>query len=133
MVPRNPLIAVLNNDPDLINLLATWLETHGMRAVCASLHDFRRGHEDVAAFIQRHNPTVMVFDLSMPYGPNWDYLTALRQIPETSGIPFVITTNNKAALERVVGGTEALEITGTVENLDILTSQIRAAALGSAT
>ena len=122
---RSPLIAVLNNDPDLINLVATWLETHGTRAVCGNLRNFRRGHEDVAVFIQRHRPTILLFDLSLPYGPNWDYLGALRAIPETSGIPFIVTTSNKLALEAAVGPTNALEITGTPQNLHALTEAIR--------
>ena len=125
--PRQPLVAVLNNDPDLINLLATWLETHGIRVVCASLTDFRRGHEDVAAFLLRHAPTVLLLDLGMPYGPNWDYLNALRLIPETAGVPIVVTTGNKTALERAVGVTDAIELSGTVENLGTLTRAILAA------
>ena len=84
MNPRPPLVAVLNNDPDLINMLATWFETHGMRVVCASLMDFRRGHDDVADFLAKHRPTVVLLDLSMPYGPNWDYFEALKLILETS-------------------------------------------------
>ena len=127
MTVRPPLVAVLNNDPDLINMLATWFETHGMRVVCASLSDFRRGHEDVADFLGRHSPTVLVLDVSMPYGPNWDYLNALRLIPETSGVPIVVTTGNKAALESIVGATDAIELTGSAENLDILTKVLLAA------
>ena len=63
---RSPLVAVLNNDPDLINMLATWFETHGMRTVCANLMDFRRGHEDVAEFFRQHSPSVVLLDLGMP-------------------------------------------------------------------
>jgi CheY-like chemotaxis protein len=129
MTSRSPLVAVLNNDPDLINLLVTWFEGHGLRAVCASLSDFRRGHEDVAQFLIRHNPTAVLIDISMPYGPNWDFLCALRTIPETSGVPFVVTTGNKAALERVVGLTDATELNGTAANLDQLTATVLAAHL----
>jgi CheY-like chemotaxis protein len=123
---RPRLVAVLNNDPDLINLLATWFETHGIRVVCANLMEFRRGHEDIALFIARHQPTVMLMDVSMPYGPNYDYLAVLRLIPETSGVPILVTTGNKTALERAVGPTEAFEVTGTTENLAALTDAILA-------
>jgi CheY-like chemotaxis protein len=127
MAQRSPLVAIFNNDPDLINLLATWLETHGIRAVCGSLMEFRRGHEDVVAFLSRHAPTVLLLDISMPYAPNWDYVGALRLIPETSGVPFVVTTSNKAALERAVGRTDAIELTGGADNLTMLTTVILAA------
>jgi CheY-like chemotaxis protein len=123
---RPPLVAVFNNDPDLINMLATWFETHGIRAVCGRLRDFRRGHEDVAAFVVRHQPTVLLFDVSVPYASNWDYLAALRLIPETSGLPFVITTANKQALEKAVGLTTAIEITGTAADFEIVTNAVLA-------
>ena len=124
---RPPLVAVFNNDPDLINMLATWFETHGMRVVCGTLRDFRRGHEDVAVFLTRHNPTMVLYDISMPFGPNWDFLEALRMIPETSGVPIMVTTSNKAALEKAVGPTAAFEVTGTAENMTELTAAILAA------
>ena len=124
--PRSTLVAVLNNDPDLINMLATWFETHGLRAVCGSLRDFRRGHEDIAEFLVRHNPTIVVYDISMPFGPNWDFLDALKMIPETSGVPILVTTSNKAALEKAVGPTGAFEVTGSAENLTALTAAILA-------
>jgi CheY-like chemotaxis protein len=127
MATRPPLVAVVNNDPDLINMLATWFETHGIRAVCGSLRDFRRGHQDVAAFLTRHNPTIVLYDISMPFGPNWDFLEALRIIPETSGVPILVTTSNKAALEKAVGPTTAFEVTGTAENLTELTAGLVAA------
>jgi hypothetical protein len=58
----DPLVAVINNDPELINMLVTWFETHDLRVVCASLSDLRRGHEDVEAFIDKHRPKVIVAD-----------------------------------------------------------------------
>jgi CheY-like chemotaxis protein len=108
-------------------MVATWLETHGIRAVCGSLRDFRRGHEDFLAFINRHTPTIVLYDLSMPYPSNWDYLEVLRLMPEMQGIPFVVTTGNKVALEKAVGSTNAIEITGTVQSLTQVTDAIHAA------
>jgi len=126
MRTRPPLVAVFNHDPDLINMLATWFETHGIRAVTGNLRDFRRGHEDVAAFIERHSPTVLLFDVCVPYASNWDYLSALRLIPETGRLPFIVTTANKIALEKAVGPTDAIEITGTAADFDAVTAAITA-------
>jgi CheY-like chemotaxis protein len=125
--PRNPLVAVFNNDPDLINMLATWFETHGVRAVCANLMSFRRGHEDVGDFLTRHEPTAVLVDVSLPYRPNWDYVSVLRLLPETSGVPMIVTTANKLALEKAVGPTDAIELSGTAQNLTELTAAIMAA------
>ena len=46
-----PLVAVLNNDPDLINMLATWLETHG----------------------------IVLYDLSVPLRPELGHLDVSRR------------------------------------------------------
>ena len=124
---RTPVVAVFNNDPDLINLLASWLETHGMRAVTGNLRDFRRGHTDVVEFILRHKPTVLLFDISVPYASNWDYLDALRLMPETAGLPFIVTTGNHSALTKAVGVNSAIEITGTAADFAAVTAAITAA------
>lgn len=125
---RPPLIAILNHDPSVINMLATWLETQGMRVVCGNLREYRRGHEDVADFIQRYRPEILLFEVSIPYASNWDYLGALRAIPETSGLPFIVTTNNKIALDKAAGeDTGAIEITGTLADMTTLADAIRSA------
>ena len=54
--PRPPLVAVVNKIPTLSTYCRRGLETHGIRAVCGGLRDFRRGHDDVVEFIKRHNP-----------------------------------------------------------------------------
>jgi len=81
---------------------------------------------DVAAFLVEHTPTVLPFDLSIPTVPTgtalWPSVSFL-----TSGVPFVVTTSNKAALESVVGSTDAIELTGTSENLTMVTAAILAA------
>ena len=125
--PTNPLVAVINNDPQLINMLVTWFETHDLRVVCASLSDFRRGHEDVEAFIDKHRPKVIVFDVGMPYQPNWDFLCVLRLLPEIARVPIIATTGNKRALEAKVGATDAHEIVGNPDDLNELTGAVRAA------
>jgi CheY-like chemotaxis protein len=125
--PGPVIVAVLNNDPDMIDMLATWLETHGMRAVCGGLRDFRRGHEDVAAFITRHQPTAILFDISAPYASNWDYLAALRLLPESRALPFIVTTTNKGALDKAVGPNDAIEVTGTPADLEQVTNAVRTA------
>jgi hypothetical protein len=72
-------------------------------------------------------PTIVLYDLSVPYSPNWDYLEVLRLLPETQGTPFVITTGNKVALEKVVGATNAIEIIRTAQSLTEVTEAIRVA------
>jgi CheY-like chemotaxis protein len=126
--PTNPLVAVINDSPELINMLGTWFEAHDLRVVCANLGDFRRGHEDIETFIDQHRPAVIVFDIGMPYHPNWDFLCVLRLLPGVARVPIVATTANKLALEAKVGSTDAHEIVGNADDLNRLTMAVRAAA-----
>ena len=104
-----------------------FLETHGIRAVCGNLGNFRRGHEDMAVFIAKHRPTVLLFDISVPYASNWDYLAALRLLLDTGVLPFSVTTANKNALDKAVGLNDAIEITATAADFDAVTAAITTA------
>ena len=109
-------------------MLQAWFESRGMRCITTAIREFRMGHEDVAAFLVKHEPSVVVFDIGLPYEPNWDFVQVLRQIPEIGRVPIVVTTTNKVVLERLVGPTDAFEIVGKPYDLDALADAVLAAA-----
>jgi hypothetical protein len=55
---------------------------------------------------------------------NWTFLQLVRQIPAMSKCPLVLTTVNKAALEHLVGTTDAFEVLGTRDDLAPLVESI---------
>jgi len=121
-------VAVLNDAPDTLGTLAKWLEIHGMRVVTARMAEMRQAHRDIEAFVARHRPDVIVFDVAIPYRPNWDFAELLREMPATRDVPTVITTPNRQALESLVGETPVLEIVGGPEDLTALLEAVRSAA-----
>lgn len=127
--PANPrsVVAVFNDNEETLSLLRTWFEMSGMRCVSSAFRDFRHGHEDIQEFMAKHKPKVLVFDVGLPYEPNWDFLQALRFIPEIGRVPLVVTTANKAALEQLVGPTGAIEIVGKLYDLNALTAAVLSA------
>jgi CheY-like chemotaxis protein len=125
-----PTVAVFNDNSDTLSVISTWLEVHGIRTVNAQLPNMRRGHEDVLAFLTKYAPNAIVFDVGMPYEPNWDFLSVIRLMPESALIPIVVTTSNKTALEKLVGESGAVELHGKPADLNQLLREIERASAG---
>jgi CheY-like chemotaxis protein len=109
---RAPVVAVINSNDDLVAALANELKQEGYTPVTAHVADIKSGSEDFIAFLQRHEPDLIIYDIAVPYEDNWTFLGMLRTLPQCQHIPFVITTVNKRVLDSRVGPTDALEIVG---------------------
>jgi CheY-like chemotaxis protein len=122
-----PIIAVFNASDDTVELLRTALESQGFHTVIGHIPDVKSGALDLVAFIEHHTPAVIVYDISPPYDANWTFLRLVQNLEPVKGRPFVITTTNKPALDKLVGETEALEIIGKPYDLDQVVEAVRAA------
>src|SRR5262249_48369744 len=80
---------------------------------------------DVADAIARAHPDVVVFDIALPYEANWELCASLRKDPRV-GVPFVLTTTNRAAVERLTSAREVVEILGKPYDLDQFAQAVRA-------
>ena len=122
-----PIIAVFNASGDTVELLRTALESEGFHTVIGHIPDVKSGELDLVAFIEDHTPAVIVYDISPPYDANWTFLRLVQNLEPVKGRPFVITTTNKPALDKLVGETEALEIIGKPYDLAQVVDAVRAA------
>lgn len=86
-----PLIALIEPDPTIRDLIVAFLTDEGYRVVTS---------EDAAALvvIRRHRPGLVVLDewLGRPDG-GWLLLWRLRGDPATAGIPAIVTSTDPAA------------------------------------
>ena len=80
---RGPAL-ICDDDPGVVDVLATMLETNGHPSIRA--HSGRQAVE----LAQQHHPSVIVLDLVMPGMSGWDTLTELRAHEATKDIPVVI-------------------------------------------
>jgi CheY-like chemotaxis protein len=53
--------------------------------------------------ITHHNPSVVIYDIAVPYEDNWTLFETLRQLPEAHGRAFVVTTVNKRVFVQRLG------------------------------
>ncbi len=126
-----PVVAVFNSSSDTVEMLRTVLEGEGFHTVSGHIPELKKGELDLISFIERHRPAVIVYDISTPYETNWNFLKLVRSSQPVQNCPFVLTTTNKPALDKLVGETEAIEIIGKPYDLDRVVAAVRS-ALGQA-
>ena len=88
------VIAIINSSPDIVEMLRVAFEHAGFVVVSTFTHLVRDGEVDLEAFIEQHQPQVIVYDIAPPYANNWNLFRHLSQLPALKGRPFVITSTN---------------------------------------
>jgi CheY-like chemotaxis protein len=113
MTMHVPVIAVVNNNEDTVEMVRQMLQQIGFTSVVTGhVPDIKRGTLDIVRFVETHDPRVFVWDIALPYEENWRFVHMLMGHAMMAGRRFVLTTTNKRALESLVGPTEVIEIVG---------------------
>jgi DNA-binding NtrC family response regulator len=112
------LVAVVNSNEEIVDLIRLLLDDAGIPSIAGHVLDFRRGRQDWVAFLQSYNPRVIIYDIAPPYDENWKFFQVIKDSKEAEGRQFILTTTNKAALEKLVGEIGAIEILGKPFDLD---------------
>ena len=122
-----PVVAVVNTNPDLVELLKARIEAAGFIALVIHIADIRAGL-DIGAVLKQHDPEVIVYDVVMPYERNWRFLQHLRETT-FEGRRFVLTTPNAGGLRKLVGRDEKIyEILDDTEDVDTVVQAVREAS-----
>ena len=121
-----PLIAILNGTADILETLEECLRGEGYNTITAIVSEFKKGKEDFVEFMKRHNPALVIYDVPPPYDQNMTFLRLLLDTHAMDERCVLLTTTNKAQLERVTGEKAAIEIVGKPFDLNQLVEAIGA-------
>jgi CheY-like chemotaxis protein len=122
-----PVVAVVNTNPDLVELLKARIETAGFVVLVIHVADIRAGL-DIGAVLTQHDPSVIVYDVVMPYDRNWRFLQHLRETT-FAGRRFVLTTPNENGIKQLVGRDETVyEVLDGGGDIDAIVQAVREAA-----
>jgi DNA-binding response OmpR family regulator len=130
------IVALFNASDDTIDMVQTLLTASGGEQTLIWCHcaDLKKGIVDFGKYLAKHNPEVVIFDLSPPYDENWQFFKTMRDADAMNGRGIVLTTTNKARLDEVLGkDSQALEVVGKPTDLQQINAAIKAESRKAAT
>src|SRR6202022_331320 len=123
------IVALFNASDDTIDMVQSLLTASGGDQTLIWCHfaDLKKGIVDFGKYLDKHNPEVVIFDLSPPYDENWNFFKTMRDAKAMKGRGLVLTTTNKMRLDEVLGDNSfALEIVGRTADLERIKAAIKA-------
>jgi len=122
-----PVVAIVNTNPDIVELLKAKIEMAGFVVLVIHIADIRAGL-DLSGVLAAHDPRVIVYDVVAPYDRNWRFLQHLRETT-LKGRTFVLTSPNADAMMKRVGRDEKVyEVLDGGGDLDAIVQAVREAA-----
>lgn len=105
-----PRVAVLNSSDEFLDALCAALGADGFDSVRARVAEIQNGTLDLLAFIDQHDPEVIVYDLPRPYESHWNFLRLLKDTDSLKARIWILTTTDKEALDAAVGSSGVIDI-----------------------
>jgi DNA-binding response OmpR family regulator len=123
------IVALFNASDDTIDMIQALLTEAGgaQSLVWCHFADLKKGVVDFKKYLNKHNPEVVIFDISPPYDENWQFFKTMRDADVMRGRGSVLTTTNKNRLDEVLGtDSRALEVVGKPKDLKQIQAAIAA-------
>jgi DNA-binding response OmpR family regulator len=121
------VVALFNASDDTIDMVQRLLTASGDQTlIWCHFADLKKGIVDFGKYMDKHNPEVVIFDLSPPYDENWRFFKTMRDAATMKGRGVVLTTTNKNRLDEVLGqDSHALEVVGKPKDLQQIGDAIK--------
>ena len=122
-------VALFNSNLEAIMPLRKLLESAGFTVVSALIPDIRDGRCDVNGMMDRHERSVVVYDIGPPYEDNWKMFEALRASTSMRDRRCVITAVNPSRIEELAGDDDRIyEVVDTHSDLGEIVKAVKEAA-----
>ena len=123
---HQPVVAIVNSNPDLASLLKRRLEKERCVVVMLPLDDLQHGL-DVHDAVAQYDPAVIVYDLAAPYQQSQLLLQHLRKTA-FRGRQIVLTTPNADGLPWEMGAEQTIyEILNDERDIDAIVEAVQEA------
>ena len=106
---RTP-VAIFNSRVEFIDALREALDHEGLPTATALLAEIQDGTLDLVAFLETHDPRVIVYDLPRPFERHWNFLRLLKQTDAVRRRTWILTTTDKKAVDAAMGASDVIEI-----------------------
>ena len=103
MLCPSTTVAIFNSRAEFLDALCEALNREGSPTVTALLAEIQDGTLDLVAFLEAHDPRVIVYDLPRPFERHWNFLRLLKQTDVLRKRTWVLTTTDKKALDGAGG------------------------------
>ena len=90
-------IIVVDDNPDIVNIVKTILEGKGYSVMCAY------SGAELFTKLKEKKPDLIILDIMMPEMDGLEVLTRLKGVPDTASLPVILLTA-KVQYEDVLGG-----------------------------
>jgi DNA-binding response OmpR family regulator len=123
------IVALFNASDDTVDMIQKILTESDDVQTLVYVHfaDLKKGIVNFDKYVGKHNPEVVIFDISPPYDENWQFFKTMRDSKVMQGRGSVLTTTNKLRLDEVLGSdSHALEVVGKPEDLKRIRAEIKA-------
>src|SRR3982074_1075943 len=121
------IVALFNASDDTIDMIQALLTQAGgaQSLVWCHFADLKKGVVDFKKYLNKHNPEVVIFDISPPYDENWQFFKTMRDAEVMRGRGSVLTTTNKNRLDEGLGtDSHALGVGGKAKDLEEIQAAI---------
>jgi two-component system, chemotaxis family, chemotaxis protein CheY len=88
-----PTVLVIDDDPDLVRLMAKFLKLEGFAPVSAS-----NGHDALTYLRNGGEASVILLDLRMPVMDGWAFRAAQRADPVIANIPVIVLSGVESSV-----------------------------------
>ena len=107
--PSVPVVAVINTNDDVVEMLRMAIEQAGFVVVSAHADAIKRAQTSLTDFVKLHRPSVIVFDVVPPSESSFRFVELVRKTDVLAGGPLVLTSTIPARAQAALEGARGSE------------------------